>query len=334
MFILSSYAMAVFFCVITMFCWGSWANAQKLAEKQWRFELFYWDFSLGVLLLSLLFALTLGNTGGPGRPFFSDLSQAAGSNILSAFIGGIIFNIANTLLVVAIDIAGMAVAFPVGIGIALVLGIIINYIAAPAGNPVILFSGVALVVVAILLDARAYGKLSSQQHQVPVKGIVFSVLCGILMGLFYRFVASAMVTNFSQPEMGKLGPYSAVVCFSAGVLASSFIIVPFIMKKPVKGPPVMMADYFRGNLRNHLTGILGGLIWCIGMSFSILASERAGFAISYGLGQGATMVAACWGVFFWKEFKGAPAGTNRLLTLMMIAYVLGLACIILARVYA
>ena len=336
MFILDTYTASVFFCAITMLCWGSWANTQKLASKEWRFELFYWDYVLGVLLLSIFFALTLGNNGGVGRGFFADIQQALPSNVGSAVLGGVIFNLANILLVAAIALAGMSVAFPVGIGIALVLGVIVNYIGAPSGNPTILFAGVGFVMLAILLDAKAYQKLtqaSGGKHVTPVRGIVISVISGILMGLFYRFVAAGMTLNFSDPEVGKLGPYSAVVCFSIGVFLSSFVFVPILMKNPVAGTPVKIGEYFRGSLRSHLTGVLGGVIWCVGMSFSLIASGRAGFAISYGLGQGATMVAAIWGVFFWKEFKTAPAGTDRLLIAMMASYFFGLVCIILAHIY-
>ena len=334
MFILDSYLASVFFCVITMLCWGSWANTQKLASKEWRFELFYWDYVLGVLLLSVASAFTLGSHGDVGRGFIADVDQALSSSVLSAIFGGVVFNLANILLVAAIALAGMAVAFPVGIGIALVLGVIVNYMAAPSGNALFLFAGVALVTVAILLDARAYQKLSQHHSSTPpVKGIVLSIVSGILMGLFYRFVAAGMTLDFANPEPGKLGPYSAVVFFSIGVFLSSFIFVPLMMKNPVSGPPVTMADYFKGNARSHLTGILGGVIWCIGMSLNLIASGRAGFAISYGLGQGATMIAAIWGIFFWKEFKSAPAGTNRLLTAMMASYLFGLVCIILAHWY-
>src|SRR5208282_5156303 len=159
MFVLQSYPAAVVFCVITMFCWGSWANTQKLARKGWRFELFYWDYTVGVLLLTLILGLTLGSSGTAGRPFLADLQQASQSSIFSALLGGAIFNAANILLVAAIDIAGMAVAFPVGIGIALVLGVVLNYIADPIGNAALLFGGVLLVVLAIILDATAYRKL-------------------------------------------------------------------------------------------------------------------------------------------------------------------------------
>ncbi|HUL15770.1 MAG TPA: hypothetical protein VLV88_07220 [Terriglobales bacterium] len=331
MFVLQSYSWAVVFCIITMFCWGSWANTQKLARKGWRFELFYWDYAIGVLLLSLILGLTLGNSGSAGRPFVADLSQASHASIESALLGGAIFNAANILLVAAIDIAGMAVAFPVGIGLALVLGVIVNYVANPVGNPTLLFAGVFLVILAIILDAAAYRKIPGSSAGVSAKGLLLSVACGILMGFFYRFVAASMYPDFIHPQPGKLGPYAAVFIFCVGILLSNLILNTLVMKKPFVGAPVSYSDYFRGGLTTHGTGILGGIIWGVGMSFNIIASGRAGFAISYGLGQGATMVAAFWGVFIWREFRSAPSGTSRLLILMFACFLSGLALIILAR---
>jgi glucose uptake protein len=331
MFVLQSYSWAVVFCVITMFCWGSWANTQKLARKDWRFELFYWDYTIGVLLLSLILGLTLGSNGMAGRPFLADLAQVSHSSVHSALLGGAIFNLANILLVAAIDIAGMSVAFPVGIGIALVLGVLVNYVADPVGNAALLFGGVLLVVLAIILDAVAYRKIPGGAAGVSTKGLVLSVACGVLMGFFYRFVAASMYSDFARPQVGKLGPYAAVFIFAVGIFLSNFIINTFLMKKPFLGTPVAFADYFKGSLNTHLTGILGGIIWGVGMSFNIIASGRAGFAISYGLGQGATMVAALWGVFIWKEFRAAPAGTSKLIAAMFGCFLIGLALIILAR---
>lgn len=331
MFVLQSYPWAVVFCVITMLCWGSWANTQKLARKGWRFELFYWDYTLGVLLLTLILGVTLGSYGAAGRSFLADLAQASHSSIYSALLGGAIFNLANILLVAAIDIAGMSVAFPVGIGLALVLGVVVNYVEHPVGNAAFLFAGVALVAVAIILDAVAYRRIPGTAAGVSTKGLVLSVACGILMGFFYRFVAASMYPDFTQPEPGKLGPYAAVFLFSVGIFLSNFVLNTFIMKKPFVGTPVSFTDYFKGGLRAHLTGILGGIIWGIGMSLSIIASGRAGFAISYGLGQGATMVAALWGVFIWKEFRSAPEGTSRLLAAMFVCFLAGLSLIIFAR---
>src|SRR5579863_2489772 len=331
MFVLNSYTWAVVFCIITMFCWGSWANTQKLAKKGWRFELFYWDYTIGVLLLTLALGLTLGSNGTDGRGFLADLGQSSHASIQSALIGGAIFNLANILLVAAIDIAGMAVAFPVGIGLALVLGVVVNYLEHPLGNSALLFGGVLLVVLAIILDAVAYRKIPGTAAGMSTKGLVLSVACGLLMGFFYRFVAAAMYPDFTRPEAGKLGPYGAVFVFAAGIFLSNFILNTFVMKKPFRGEPVSYADYFKGGLATHLTGVLGGIIWGVGMSFNIIASGRAGFAISYGLGQGATMVAAVWGVFIWREFRAAPSGTSKLIAAMFACFLAGLVLIIIAR---
>jgi glucose uptake protein len=331
MFIVHSYPLAVLFCVVTMLCWGSWANTRKLADRQWRFELFYWDYAIGVLLLTLLLGLTLGSSGTVGRPFAADLWQASAGKIGSALLGGAVFNLANLLLVAAIEIAGMAVAFPIGIGLALLIGVIVNYVAAPVGNLTLLSAGVVLVTVAIVLDAVAYRRLPGGTAGVSTKGLVLSIACGLFMGTFYRFVAAAMYADPVNAEAGKMGPYAAVFVFAVGIFLSSFLWNTFAMKKPLIGTPVGFADYVRGDFNTHLTGILGGMIWGLGMSLSLLASGRAGFAISYGLGQGATLVAACWGVFIWKEFRGAPGGTSQLLAAMFGCFLGGLALIVLAR---
>lgn len=332
MFILESYSLAVLFCIITMLCWGSWANTQKLAEKSWRFELFYWDYVIGILLLSLLFAFTLGSTGDQGRGFLTDLQQADNSSIQSALLGGVIFNLANILLIAAISIAGMSVAFPVGIGIALIWGVIDNYLKVPSGNPALIFSGVILIAIGIMVNALAYKKLTGSEQKVSSKGLIISIIAGILMAQFYGFVVRGMVKNFSVPEVGKLTPYTSIVIFSVGILISNFLFNTILMKKPVQGTPVSYADYFNGNFKSHLTGILGGIIWCIGMSFSIIASDKAGPAISYGLGQGAVLVAAIWGVFIWKEFKAAPKGTNTLLYIMFVCFFVGLSLLVYSKI--
>ena len=330
MFIPQTYSLAVILCIVTMLCWGSWGNTQKLAGKSWRFELFYWDYVIGIVLFSLLLGFTLGSFGVNGRSFASDIAQAESKNIFNSFLGGVIFNASNILLVAAMAIAGMAVAFPVGVGIALALGVIINYIFTPKGDPVILFIGLALIVSAIIIDALAYKKHSTSMQKVSGKGILLSVGAGILMSLFYRFVASSMVTDFLLPEPGKLTPYSAVFFFAVGVLVSNFLFNYIMMKKPIEGKPLTFNDYKKGTLKVHLTGILGGVIWNTGMSMSIIASGKAGFAISYGLGQGATLIAALWGVFIWKEFKGATKSINTMIFFMFLAYLAGLALLVYA----
>jgi glucose uptake protein len=319
-----------------MLCWGSWANTQKLASKEWRFQLFYWDYAIGVLLLSLILAFTLGSTGEVGRGFLADLHQADSKWLWSAFIGGVIFNLSNILLVAAIDIAGLAVAFPVGVGLALVLGVITTYVATGSGNAPMLAAGVASIMIAIILDALAYKRLASASAQLPTRGIVLSVVAGVLMGGFYSFVAQSIgtldsTTNVLEP--GKLSPYTALVLFSVGLFLSNFVWNSIVMAKPFSGPPVSYRDYFtQGNLRLHFVGILGGVIWNLGMSLSILAGAAAGAALSYGLGQGATMIGAIWGVFIWKEFRNAPPGTGSLLAAMFLFYVIGLGILIASKV--
>lgn len=334
MVVVETYWIAVLMLLVTMLCWGSWANTQKLASREWEFQLFYWDYAIGVFLLSLLLAFTMGSFGSVGRPFMDDLLQASGSSIGLALVGGAVFNLANLLLVAAIEIAGMAVAFPVGIGLATALGVIVNYLATPLGDPLVLFVGVGFLTAAIVLDALSYRSLPGEEASTSARGLLISVVCGILMGFFYRFVAASMSADFVNPTPGKLGPYAAVVVFSTGLLLSNFAWNTFFMRWPLTGgEPVTFGDYVeRGTPKLHAVGMLGGGIWNLGMAFSIVASGAAGFAISYGLGQGATLVAALWGVFVWKEFEKGSVRTTRLLTLMFVCYLAGLGLIIYARV--
>jgi len=331
MFIVTNYSLAVVFCFITMLCWGSWGNTQKLAGKTWRFELFYWDYVIGILLFSIISAFTLGSIGSQGRSFIPDLLQADWGNIGSAFLGGVIFNAANILLSAAIAIAGLSVAFPVGIGLALVLGVIINYLGAAKGNPTLLFCGVALVTVAIIVNALAYRKMTKNSKKVSSKGIVISLAAGFLMSFFYRFVAASMdLDNFVNPAVGKMTPYTAMFIFACGIFVSNFIFNTIVMKKPFEGKPVSYREYFSGSFKIHLVGVLGGLIWGLGNAFNLIAAGKAGAAISYGLGQGATLVSALWGVFVWREFKEAPKGTNTYLYAMFLFFLFGLGLIIAA----
>lgn len=332
MVVLHNYGIAILMCFVTMICWGSWANTQKLTGQFWPFQLFYWDYAIGVVLATLFLALTMGSFGDEGRSFLADILQADTSNIGLALLSGAIFNIANILLVAAIDIAGMAVAFPVAIGLALVIGVVANFLAAPIGNAGFLFAGVALVAAAIIVDAIIYKRSDTQQRQSSVKGIVISILSGLLMGCFYRFLAASMSDHFSNPDLGKLTSYSAAFIFSLGLFLSNFIFNTFMMVKPLSGNPVSYKAYFRdGNTKLHLMGILGGVIWSVGLTFNLVSAGPAGYAISYGLGQGATLVAALWGVFVWKEFAQAPAGSNKFIYLMFFLYVLGLSSIIVSR---
>jgi len=327
MFIPQVYSVALAMMILSMICWGSWANTQKAVGK-WRFELFYWDYLWGILIATVLIGLTLGRTDpASADSFFPNLSTASARNFVYAFLGGALFNFANLLLVAAIAVAGLAVAFPVGIGLALVIGSVLNYLITPKGNPFLLFGGIGLVCVAIVLDALAYRKLS-RDLKVSTKGIALSLLCGVGMGSFYPFVAKTLTGE------NHLVPYTVALVFAGGVLVSNFPFNIAFMRRPVSGPPVSFSDYLAGPSRVHLWGIVGGAIWCVGTISNFVASyaQMVGPATSYALGQGATMVSAFWGVFVWKEFRGAGPEAKRFLTLMFIFFIFGLAMVALAPV--
>ena len=333
MFIINSYALAVVFCFITMLCWGSWGNTQKFAGKTWRYELFYWDYVIGMVLFSLLLGFTMGSIGTEGRSFVADLSQANYQSVLWVILGGVIFNASNILLSASTSLAGLAVAFPLGCGLALVLGVINNYLEQAKGNPWLLGLGVLLIVIAIICNGMAAGRMAkgNEQNSGRKKGIIIAIIAGVLMSTFYRFVVKGMdLDNFEQPAAGMLTPYSAIFIFSIGVLLSNFIFNTLLMKRPVVGTPVSYSEYFKGSFSTHFIGMLGGMIWCLGTAFSYIAAGKAGAAISYALGQGAPMIAAFWGVFVWKEFKGADSKTNWLLALMFCLFIAGLATIVIA----
>jgi glucose uptake protein len=322
-----TYAIALLFMVLSMLCWGSWANTMKLCPG-YRFQLLYWDYAIGLFVGVLVLGVTMGSAGTHGLPFFADIAHANSHQLWLAFVGGVIFNIANLLLVAAIDVAGLAVAFPVGIGLALVVGAVGNYVVAPAGNPVLLFGGIVIVVIAIVLDAAAY-HARERQKSITTRGVVLSLVSGALMGSFYPFVAKAMNGKHA------IGPYAAAFYFILGVGACCLIANTILMRKPLDGKePVPFSSYRKAKLSWHMWGIIGGAIWCTGAILNFVAARAhiVGPAVSYSIGQGATMISAAWGVFVWREFSAAPRRSKVLLTWMFIFFVGGLAAVAMAPI--
>jgi glucose uptake protein len=306
-----------------MLGWGSWANTQKLAGREkWPFQLFYWDYAIGVVLFGLLFAFTAGSLGSAGIAAAENLWAASAAPVRQALLSGALFNLSNLLLVVAIDAAGMTVAFPVGVGLALVIGTVMSYIQTPKGNPALLFAGVALIVVAMILSALAHRKLPRKLETGGVRGLLFAIVAGCLMGSFYPQLMSSISPSFNTAPIqpGLLTPYSAILLFGLGVFLSNFLINTVF----VRASNLRFADYARGSARLHAIGVLGGAIWMLALSLNVIASGVAGPAISYALGQGATLVAAIWGVFVWKEFRSAPPSAMPLVASMFVGYALGL----------
>jgi glucose uptake protein len=326
MFVVESLGLAIVLCIVTMMGWGSWANTLKLAGKEdWPFELYYWDYAIGVFLTGVVFTLTLGSFGPSGMSAAANLGQASGGPIGDALLSGALFNLSNILLVVAIDAAGMSLAFPVGVGLALVIGTVRSYFQAPKGDPTLIFVGVALIVVAMIMSALAYSKLPPVAGRRLGRGLLFAVVAGCLMGSFYPMLMQAISPEFGTAaiEPGHLTPYTALFYFGIGLLLSNFVVNTAFMKAGGK----TYSRYFGGGPKLHSLGVLGGLIWMAALGLNVVAAGVAGPAISYALGQGATLVAAIWGVFIWREFKQAPKSAVPFIVLMFLGYTCGLALI-------
>jgi glucose uptake protein len=324
------YSVSLLFMLVSMLCWGSWANSMKLCPG-YRFQLFYWDYVIGLIAGAMLWGSTLGSLGTVGRSFYADIAHAGTHPILLAIAGGAIFNVANLLLVAAIDIAGLAVAFPIGIGLALVVGAISSYIILPKGNPALLFGGIALVVAAIVFDAIAYRLRETERAAMSRRGIVISLIAGLLMGTFYPFVSKAMT------EEGAPGPYAALLFFAIGVAVCAVPVNYLLMRFPLDGrEPASMRGYWQARGAWHFWGVLGGAIWGTGAMANFVASQAhiVGPAVSYSIGQGATMISACWGVFVWHEFSAAPAPSKTSLKWMFIFFLGGLTAIACAPIFS
>lgn len=342
MYYCDNYTLAVALCVVTMFCWGSWGNTQKLAGKTWRYELFYWDYVVGILLFALATGLTAGSFGKfADWGFTANLKASFGPQWLWPFLSGIIFNASNILLAAAIAVAGMSVAFPVGVGLALVGGTVANYLQDGKGEPLFLWGGLVLIVVSIACNALAFKARQSAGAAGAAagatrKGLVLATLAGLMMCWFSPLVNRVVDMNFMKgaaaPQAGMMTPYTGFFLFAIGIFVSNFLFNTIAMRRPVQDVPITdgAKRYFGGSLPTHLVGVLGGCIWGLGTLLSFVAAGAAGKAISYALGQGATLVSALWGILVWREFAGAPKKSAVLNAVMFVLFVAGLACLIKA----
>jgi glucose uptake protein len=323
MFTPHSLGIALLMMITSAICWGSWANTFK-GVKNYRFELFYWDYAVGIFLISLILGHTMGSTGHDASSLVSNVHAASTNDVILAMVGGAIFNLANLLLVAAIDVAGLAIAFPVSIGIALVVGVITSYAQQPKGNAALLAAGVVCAVIAVVLDGKAYSNLASASRSTSKKSITICIVSGVLMGLWAPFMTRAMPHEVNGIMRGTLGPYAAAIFLTLGALLSCLVWNVYFMKHPLVGEPVSFSGFFRAPASSHALGLLGGFIWGTGMVFNLVAANFTGVAISYAIGQSAPMVAALWGVLAWKEFAGAGSKAKTYLLLMFVFYCLAI----------
>jgi glucose uptake protein len=326
----------LFLMILSLLCWGSWANTYKLAGK-WRYELFYFDFAAGVVIIAFIYAFTVGNLGYDGFSFVDDLMHAGKRQWLYGFMGGVIFNLGNMILMSAISVTGMAVAFLVGIGVATIAGTTLAYAASSTGNPALLFLGCVLIAAAVVAASLAYrfhavlkheelaraGKAASTRRPSSIKGIVLALVSGLLLGSFFPLVDKAR-----EGDIG-LGPYAVAAVFAIGVFLSTFVFNVFLMNLPVEGEPLEVLDIFKSTPKQHLLGLAGGALWCIGMVTSLAAASapaaaQVGTVAGYFLAHGFALLAALWGILLWREFKGSDVRVKTLAVLMLLLFAGGL----------
>jgi len=322
----TSYATALAMMLTSMVCWGSWPNLLKKLPG-WRLEYFYIDYTLGFLIAAFAYGLTLGS-GGPGEPGHLDaLLQAGTRETAFAVVGGFIWNIGNILLLNSIMIAGLAVAFPIAAIPAIVLGIGTSYWMAPIGNPWVLGTSVALLLVAAQATAAAYRRLGGEASQHRVRGIATALISGFLIGFFPPFVTAAITGS------APLDSYTVSTMFTVGAALATAVAMPVLIRHTLVGEPGELGGYLRGSGMQHLLGLLAGAIWCTGTVFNFVSAGLVGLAISVGIGSGAPMVGALWGVFVWREFAGGPQSSKRFITLALVLYAAGVAAMSVAYTF-
>jgi glucose uptake protein len=326
----ASYTAALILLIAGMIGWGMWANLFKAAGGKWRFELFYFDFAIGMVLAATLLALTAGSLGFDGFSFADDLRLAGKRQDLFGFSAGLIFNLGNMLLLGAVSITGMAVAFPAAMGCELIVAGFWNFALNPGGNAKLLVLGAAVVAAAIVFDILAFktwsaaaAALKSRKRKASLKGVFLSLGGGLLLGSF------APLIQMGRAGENGLGPYSIGFIFSIGVLFSTFVFNLFFMNLPVQGGPIEMREYFRAKLARHGLGIAGGMVWYIGMIASLVAGRLEGKAqvsplVSYVLGQGGIVIATLCGLFLWREYADADDSVKVRLGLMFVLLLAGI----------
>jgi len=353
----STFAITLALLIFSMLCWGSFATTLK--KSMWRFELYYLDFSLGALIAALIASFTVGSMG-------TDLSVqdsfylVSKRPILFAFAAGCIFNLGNMLILAAVEVAGMSVAFPIGLGLALIVGAIWNFVVAPTGSALYLAGGCVLVLIAVVLVAVAQSQIETSRRKAaaalapppveepkplpgvrkkqPVKEVGPSALLGVWLALAGGLVLGAFnpVAALSmEGELGFINPFAVLLVASIGIFVSTFIYNLYFMNLPVKGEPVSFFAYFTGTISQHVLGLLGGVIWMAGAcaSFAAAAAEgeaKAGPVLTTALKHGAIFVALFWGLAVWKEFTGATSATTRLIGIFAVLLLAGVGLVALS----
>jgi len=338
-------SMVLILMVLSLLLLGSWVSLFKAAGK-WRFELFYFDFAFGLLVAALICAFTFGDLGYDGFSFIDDLQHAGKRQWFFCFVAGVLFNLGNMLLLSAVSISGIFVAFPISLGIAVVFSAALGVLVTSGSNPTLVMLGCVLVFTAVVVSAISYRINGIQRHEQlaraglarstrrpnPVKGIILATVGGIFIGSIGGIVARAR-----SGDLG-LGPYATAVLFALGVFFSSFAFNIFFMNLPVEGEPLEFSDYFKGRLKQHLAGVIGGMVWFAGIAAGMVATAvpetlQPSPLVRLLLSQASPVVAAIIGIVFWHELRNSDMRVKILAGLMIVLFVCGLAMIGLSPMY-
>jgi len=321
LYIPQTFSSALLLIVISMLCWGSWPNFSK-AVPAWRIEYFYLDYIIGGVFTAIVLAATMGSSGWMGCDFIRRLHEAGTREMVSAFLGGLVWSFGNILMVNAIAIAGLAVAFPVTSALGIILGVGIGYLAQPIGNPGWLLAAVIVLTAAAFTNAAAYRNLGqSSGSKSKTKGIVLSLAAGVLVGIFPPLVGRAI----SGPH--ALDSYNVSIFFTLGALLAALIALPILLAKPLVGTVGSARGYLQGKPIWHLAGLIAGTVWCIGTVANFVSAGVVGVAVSWGIGNGAPVIGALWGIFLWKEFKNGGSKAKSLIALSMALYLAGVVAV-------
>jgi glucose uptake protein len=341
--------------IVSALCWGLWAAVYRKTHKL-RYELFYFDLAIGAAIVAVVCALTVGSLGFDGFSFVDDVMHAGKRQWLFAFGAGVIFNLANMLVMGAISVAGLSVALPLGVGISSMFGMGITVLMGHFGNPIWKFPGSACLLLAVILVAVAYSLMISERQDKLVKegkvkttnvpgygrGMIVSTDApSATKGLLLSGVAAALMwimyplLNFARAGETGLGPYSCVFLFMGGVFLSTFIYNLFFLNLPVEGEPLELIEYFRLPFTDHLLGAFAGAILCCALLGELVSEAgppeaQVGTVMTYGIKQASIPVAAIWGVWVWKDFRDAGPRIRTLTLVFTGLMALGVLFLVLA----
>jgi len=334
----TSYGAVLLLSCLAMLCLGSWLNTMKLGGK-WRFELYYVDFSIGLMLVVALLALTLGETGN-GLSFRDNLLVTGRRQLAFAAAAGGVFNLGNLLMVAAASLAGIAVAATIAVGAGLIVGVVLALVFGTDSSLALMVAGAVVMLSAILIDIRGFTFLAKvmdseiarnwkHKHRRPpktgLKSVWLSLAAGVFLGCSYPLAGLS-----TETELG-LRPYAVAFLFGVGVICSTPVLVLLFMNVPVEGRPLPITAYLKAGIMQHLYGLAGGAIFATGVvSFLLATVVQSGESLIDGAGyliiEASILVAALWGLLYWKEFKAVPSPGKQLMfaSLAVIAVAMAL----------